>query len=320
MLFAALLTASLSLTVTDSTLSPEAALFLEGLPKTFTAQQITAIDNAIGGDSTDLDSIRARRVTDPLRLKNSPGSLKIPYAEWVPDSSIQRDSSAVIFYFHGGGWVLGSAASAGKISQTLANRTGLTVITPEYRLAPEYPYPIPLIDCIETVHQLRGTRKIFLAGDSAGGNLAAAVTLQLIRQKERLPEGVILFYPALDLADRSYDTIKRYETGYCLDECWTMRFITAYVRDPSHRTDPRVSPIYANLKNFPPCILIAAEHDILRGEGKRFADKLKFAKREVTYTIIPGAIHIFITVRGMPKAFNQAVNLATDFIQKQMAK
>ena len=212
-----------------------------------------------------------------------------------------RDRARVVLYLHGGGWALGSPEECQPFCRLLAVRSGWAVLAPEYRLAPEYPYPAALEDVERLVGWLRrhqdeltlDASRPALAGDSAGANLAAATAL---RARDRGEHGYCLqalFCPAVDLVG-DFPSREEFAHGFGLEPETMAWSSAAYVPRPADRARPDVSPLQApSLAGLPPAIVATAEHDPLRDEGEAYAARLAEAGIPVVATRHLGAVHFF---------------------------
>lgn len=211
-----------------------------------------------------------------------------------------KDKGKVILFTHGGGWTRGNLETHDTLCRHLCEATGATVLAVDYRLAPEHPYPAGLEDATSAynwfIEKHGKDAKVYVAGDSGGGNIATCLTLKMIKEGGRVPDGAILMYPALDLHIPE-KTSNPYAEGYML----TRDHINAYVNnytghDSKKADDPLVSPVKASdeeLKKFPPVVLVNAECDPLTEEGKAFADRLTSLGGSVKHKIIPNVVHVF---------------------------
>ncbi len=293
-------------------------------------RQIEAIRQARSGNRAALDAIRKSRRNDTpppagieminTLVKNASGTLPLRiYHPAGPDATPRP----VVVYLHGGGWVLGGIESASRVAGELAARSDAVVMVPEYRLAPESPCPAALDDLISVVEFARGhaaqyggdSRKIILAGDSAGGNLALAGALRLARTGEPQAAGLVLFYPVTTLVPAKGGSYSRYGEGYALDSRLMELFSETYQPDRLRFREPELSPLYGDPGILPPLFLATAERDILRDQGAALAGKAAAAGVRVEYLDLPGATHLFITMPGMNHAFNRAVSAAAEFIR-----
>ena len=213
----------------------------------------------------------------------------------------------MIIFIHGGGWVTGSIESYTKTCLELSERTKRLVISIDYRLAPEYPYPAGFNDCYDVIKLIMDNLSILnlkekdvcLMGDSAGGNLVAAISLKAKDTKDFKIGGQILLYPALQ---SDYSTKTKYrsviENGkdYLLTQRMLQDYMSLYVKDISLLKSPYVSPLkYKFPFRQPSTLLITADHDPLRDEGKSYAQKLKLCLNKVTYYNFKDAMHGFLS-------------------------
>jgi acetyl esterase len=206
----------------------------------------------------------------------------------------------VLVWFHGGGWVIGSAAQSLHTAQDLAAGVGAVVVVPDYRLAPEHPFPAAFDDAIavtraalERADELGGPgAKVAVGGDSAGGNLAAVAALfvpGLVHQT--------LAYPVTD-ATMSQPSYRSIETGYILTAAAMRWFVDLYV-GPSDPADPRISPLFAPeeaLARTCPAHVVIAGYDPLADEGAAYADRLRAAGVPVSLARYDGQMHGFLTM------------------------
>jgi acetyl esterase len=201
------------------------------------------------------------------------------------------------------------------LASRLAKEYNAEVISVNYSLSPEAAPRVALNEGYEVWKTASPGRKVLLLGDSAGGNLAAGLTLMIMEKhsKEEWPIGTILFYPVLDLT-RNY---RRFRCGYGLDSELMSAFIKAYVQDETLRNFPLFSPIYGDLKGFPPTLVIASQFDMLRDEAREFSDKLCQNGVSVIYHVMEGVLHGFITKeQGWEDAQDRAYELVKDFLHK----
>ncbi|WP_037356571.1 alpha/beta hydrolase [Amycolatopsis orientalis] len=206
----------------------------------------------------------------------------------------------VLLYLHGGGFVLGTLDGADEACRAIAARSGWDVLSLEYRLAPEHPYPAAFEDAVDTVAWLRkdGSDRIAVGGDSAGGNLAAALCLHLREHGLRLPETQILVYPAVD------DRFATPSWTECADApllttadarwCWEQ-----YVGGSSAAIDQYAAPMKAaSLRGLPPALVLTAEVDPLRDDGEAYVERLRADGVPVALIRHAGVFHGFFTEVG----------------------
>lgn len=304
----------------DSLLQTEADAFLINLPSGMQARQTEAIRAALSGDFGALESVRnTRKAASPLPEGVVRSDVGAGLTLFRSDRYVDRRMPLLVYY-HGGGWTIGSINSCSRYCGAMADN-GITVLAVDYRLAPEHPYPQGLEDCVAAArfaldHQDDwNVSGISLGGDSSGGNLAIATAM---RFPEDTFSSLVLFYPVtLAYADGSVSW-RKYGEGYGLDATLMDVFNDAYTSDVHN---PFVSPLEADmgvLSQLPPTLLVAAERDILRCQGAEFADTLQVHGVPVKYHLLPGTVHLFITVDGQPTAFRRAVRLSSEYLLDSM--
>ena len=242
----------------------------------------------------------------------------------IPALLLQPKERAIglLVYFHGGGWVIGSLADYEVLARKLCAETGCTVLVPEYRLAPEHPFPAGLDDCEDTLLWAWAERRelighegpVVVAGDSAGGNLAT-VSAALLQGRVTLA-GQVLIYPVTDVdADRpSYQANGNGDVPLArADMLW---FFKHYAPEAAW-ADPRIAPFRApSLQGQPPAVVITAENDVLRDEGEAYAARLAEAGVPTISRRYAGMTHGFIRYHDLVDVAGQAVReLAADIVR-----
>lgn len=214
----------------------------------------------------------------------------------------------VLLFFHGGGWVVGNIDSYDGVCTDMAQLTDRVVVSVDYRLAPEYPFPAGLEDCYAVAREIfinGGTlgerpEDITLIGDSAGGNLAAAVSLLARDRGEFLPRQQILLYPALynNYSDTSpFPSVQENGTDYLLTAKRVSDFMDLYCGDPSDRQSPYFAPLLAqDFHDQPRTLIITAEFCPLRDEGEYYGRKLREAGCQVEIYRMKDALHGFLSL------------------------
>lgn len=232
-------------------------------------------------------------------------------------------NAPAIVYFHGGGWVLNFLDIYDASLARLANQSGATIIAVNYQKAPEHPFPIPFDDCYATLLWVVANatnlgideNRIGVAGDSAGGNLAAAVALKA-RDNDIALSVQILIYPA---TDRNFDTAsyKENATGYGLSTQAMQWFWDQYLQGSHHDENPYAIPMRASsFKALAPAIIITAQYDPLLNDGERYAELLHRDGVPVLYKGYEGMIHGFFTNMAITPTAQQAI----DFIAYEVKK
>jgi acetyl esterase len=207
-----------------------------------------------------------------------------------------------LVYFHGGGWVVGSLEGADGTCRALANRSRCVVISIGYRLAPETKFPGPVDDAYaatrwvsENAAELRiDPARIAVGGSSAGGNLAAAVSLVARERGGPKIAFQLLTVPVAELSSKA-DSHREFAEGYGLSAADMTWFGIHYVRTPADADDPRASVLRADLHGLPPAFVITAECDPLRDDGEAYAEKLRGLGIRASYKRYPGMFHGFMS-------------------------
>ena len=221
-------------------------------------------------------------------------------------------SRRTVIHFHGGGYCLGSARTARSWAAHLSAKTGCRVVLPEYRLAPEHPYPAGLQDALAVTAALEGP--VVLSGDSAGGGLALALVLSMRDQGQPMPAGCILLSPWLDLGrDRRVDPglVRR---DVLLTPDWLDACAHAYAA-PEAWADPSVSPLLAAHSGLPPLLIQAGTSELLAPDAELLAASASAAGTDVTYTRWPRMWHDFMLQPGLLAAADSALAQAAWFVR-----
>jgi len=216
-----------------------------------------------------------------------------------------------VVHFHGGGYCIGSARAIRGWAAHLSAQAGCRVVLPEYRLAPEHPYPAGLQDARAVVAALEGP--VVLSGDSAGGGLALALVLSMRDEGKALPAGCILLSPWLDLGrDRRADP-ELVRRDVLLTPDWLDACAHAYAA-PEAWADPSVSPLLAEHSGLPPLLVQAGTSELLAPDAERLAASASAAGTDVTYTRWPRMWHDFALQPGLLAAADSALAQAAWFV------
>jgi acetyl esterase len=206
-----------------------------------------------------------------------------------------------LIYFHGGGLVAGSLATHDSIGRALANSGACRVVSVDYRLAPEHPFPAALDDALAAVTHIGAHAAEFgidgmrlgICGDSAGGTLAAATAQAVARIGSPRLALQVLICPILDYS-RSTDSKRDFASGYLVDQATLDHDLLHYAPPGTDPANPRISPLRAgDVAGLPRALIHTAEFDPLRDEGRDYFERLARAQGEVSYTCHPGMIHLF---------------------------
>jgi acetyl esterase len=289
-------------------------------------------------DVPDLGVQRARRYLDKIgpsmdavvsdvavRDTTVPGATESRRARvYVPDAA--GGPLPGVVFFHGGGFVVGSLDSHDRGCRALASKARAVVVSVDYRLAPENQFPAAVDDVVAATRWVLANAAslgidpaaVAVAGDSAGGTLAAVVA-QALRGETRHPAFQLLVYPVTDVrgGTRSRDYFREgyFLTGRAID--W---YVHNYIPDASQHTDPRASPILArDLSGLPPALVVTAGFDPLRDEGREYAEKMRAAGVDVTYVCAEGSMHGFFNASGALRESARMLDLAAEHLKRALA-
>ncbi len=283
-------------------LHPEAALFLEQVARQSTpsvetlpielTRRAALMGIRPGPHPPELAKVENRSIPRP------DGTL-LPVRIYVP---VGAGLFGICLYFHGGGWVLNNIDTHDDLVRRLAATSRCVFINVDYRLAPDHKFPAAIDDAYtaltwacETAQEFQGDPgRIAVAGDSAGGNLAAVLCL-MSRDRGGPPIAFqALIYPITD-CDFERPSYRSNAEGYFLTRSEMIWFWNHYVSSPEQMREPYASPLLApSLKNLPPATILTAEYDPLRDEGEAYANALQQAGVPVAFHRYPGMIHAFI--------------------------
>lgn len=259
----------------------------------------------LGGAPEEVASVEHRFISGP--------TADLPVWIYRPDGGSAGPQPGLI-YFHGSGWVVANIEVADNFSRSLANRTGCVVVAVNYQKAPEHKFPIPLDDCFAATRWVfdnatdlgLDAARIGVMGDSAGGNLAAAVTLRARAEHGPKLAYQVLVYPAVQYGWDTPSSIKNAE-GYLLQRASMEYFWNHYVKDPSDGDNPYCSPLAAgDHSDLPPALIVCAEFDPLCDDGRNYAEKLEASGVPVKFRLYGGMIHGFLWMSGI---FDQSKEL-----------
>ena len=271
-----------------------------------------------------------RLLTAPLtRLQNrnppSVGAIEsvtVPGPEGNLDARLYLPSGdppyPTVVFFHGGGFVLGSVETHDRLCRHLTRESGCAVLSVEYRLAPEHPFPAAVEDAYaavewaaESTDRLRGTGDVAVAGDSAGGNLAAVTALMAAERDGPEIEHQALLYPGIGV-DPEQESVREH-AGIVLSREDIEWFSAAYYRSDIHRRNPYADPINAgDLSGVAPATVVTAGFDPLRDGGKAYAEKLVADGVATRYENYPAMVHGFMTMREVDRTLDAVTSVGAD--------
>ena len=320
----------------DDGLKKEVAAELAQYAKTFSEYLENAVYRAGRNDLSALEAIRIETSQPAIpddgtgtRIENAiagTGRAAVPLRITVPCGVQDAENIPVVIYMHGGGWMFGSAAGSGHITAGICRASQALVVSVEYRLAPENPYPAALDDCVLAVQWAREKARnyggnpscIFVAGDSAGGNLAAATAIRESKSG-RSVQGLILYYPAVNLGGAKRFSMRRFARGYGLDATLLEAIISCYAPNSAERSGSELSPGNADPQNIPPSLIIAAQFDILHDDARAFAERLHEGGNRARYVCMEGVTHAYLDSASCAHEFTVTMDETAGFIRRLAA-
>jgi len=298
-------------------LDPDIAALLSSLPPPSPPSDPKALRIEIGEIVTFLGQNRK-----PSSSEVSTTDIPVPL---IPGCRLRRydrtppTAGPALLFFHGGGWVVGDIQTHDAFCRRLCSETGLTIISADYRLAPEHPFPAAALDAIAIAEALIRTPESFglqtdrliVAGDSAGATLAAAVCNKFGREAVHSLAGQLLIYPATDL-DGDFPSRESFATGYFLSMDEVRWYYDQYTPDARSRLDPLASPLRAaEWPGIPPTLVVTAGFDPLRDEGRAYADALRTAGTIVHELREEELVHGFVLMDAISSGADRAVSRLT---------
>ncbi len=262
--------------------------------------------------------------------------LQIPTPDTVLDARLYlpdvAGTNGLLVYFHGGGWAASDLDTHDALCTDLCSVSGVRVLSVAYRLAPEVKFPFPLDDCwhatcwaAEHAAELgpgpsgTGPSRLAVGGDSAGGNLAAAVALRAREAGGPELSAQLLIYPATELSRTDTPSYSANAVGYGLTSGAMRAFIALYLNTPTDALHPHASPLLApDLGGLPPALILTAEFDPLRDDGALYAQALQAAGSEATHLPGPGLIHTFARLAAISPASAANMDAAAMWLKERL--
>jgi len=241
--------------------------------------------------------------------------------DWVVPKDC--DESRVLLFLHGGAYVMGSSRTHRTMVSHIARAAGVRALLPNYRLAPEDPFPAGLEDCLAVYRQLldseTAAEKLVIAGDSAGGGMTMAALLSLRDAGDPMPAGCCLLSPWLDLAADGESTVTRAALDPWFKVADMSKTAAHYCLKGQIR-DPLVSPLYGEFGGLPPTLIQVGDHEILLSDSTRASEKMTAAGTEVTLQVWPDMWHVFQFFVGKMPESKRAIRDIGTFLKQQLDK
>jgi acetyl esterase len=272
------------------------------------ARGMPAILAGLVGDGPEVHAVRDVEIPGPAGA--------IPARVYEPT----EDPAGTVVYFHGGGWVIGTLDTWDTVLRSLAVESGARVVSVDYRLAPEHRFPAATDDALAATRwassELAGGGPVVVAGDSAGGNLAAVTSIRARDEGGPAIALQVLLYPVTD-ADLSTEHMTAYRGApYFLTTESMEWFWGHYAPDEADRAHPHASPLRAeSLAGLPPAWVLIAEYDPLKAEGLAYAARLEQEGNQVTVVEYDDQMHAFFTMPNLIAAGNRAITEAAQAIK-----
>lgn len=234
-------------------------------------------------------------IVEDLEIVIEADAGRILHGEWTYVNRAHM-KKYVILYCHGGGYSTGSSLYARTLTTKLAASTSMDVLCFDYRLAPEHPYPAAVEDAMQVWNYLMllgyGARDIILAGDSAGGNLALCLALQLKKEGRLMPRGLVLMSPWTDLTVSGKSHVTKADIDPVLNAEYLERMIVNYAKGQD-LTDPMISPLFGDYEGFPPAYIQVGSNEILQDDAVMLYKKLLKSNVSVKLDTFRGMWHVF---------------------------
>jgi len=282
---------------------------------------------AFGSSGVDLDELRqcmaTRREPTTAGVRCIPATVDGIAGEWVVAAN--ADPDVRLLYLHGGGHVSGSGAFYLAMAGHVSAAAGCAVLLPDYRLAPEHPFPAAIEDCINAHEWLRGTgpagparaRATFVAGDSAGGGLTLATLLAFRDRQRPLPTAAITLSAFTDLTLSGESIRSEAQSDPIMDPRCLPEFVALYLGESDAR-DPLASPVFGDYTGVPPLLVQVGEHEVIRDDSVQAAAKARADGVDVTLEIWPGMFHVFQSHEPLLPEAREAIAHIGTFIRSHV--
>ncbi len=279
----------------------------------------------VGQAPPPLEKLRAG-FTPGDRLYPLPGDVRVTeviaggvLAHWL--TAPGADADRVLLFLHGGGYELGSLRSDGELAARLGRASGMRVLFPEYRLAPEHPFPAAINDARAVWHWLRTDQGVSaastaVAGASAGGGLAVALLVAVRDAGEALPAAAVLMSPTVDLTSSGASMTERVEQDPVSTPALLKQFAADYLAGADPKT-PLASPLFADLTGLPPLLIQEGTADLLLSDAERLAATAGDAGVDVSLEVRSGLPHVYQLLLGTPEAAEATEHIGT-FLQARV--
>jgi acetyl esterase len=239
----------------------------------------------------------------------------------IYDDNHPRTQAPGLIYFHGGGWILGDLETEDVKLRQIAKKSGVRIISYEYVLAPEHPFPAPLNDCFAAAKSVYANAEFYgldpnrlaIGGSSAGANLALSTALKLRDENQHWLKFMLLFFGSYDMINRR-PSWELFGKGYMLDADYMERLFQLYVNEKTEQRNPLASPLLADLKDLPSTYINAAGLDILRDDNRALAEKLKTAGVKILYEEVRGVPHGYTLLAREVSAAKLAIDSASQVL------
>lgn len=235
---------------------------------------------------------------------------------WV--TAPKADPTRILIYFHGGGYKLGSIRSHLDLMVRISVAAHCRILGVDYRLAPEHQFPAPVHDAIAVYEALLAdgvsARRIAFAGDSAGGGLLAAAILALRERNRHLPVAAVMLSAWTDLTADSDSYVTRAAADPIHQRSMILGTARSYLGDVGDPRDPLASPLFGDLRGFPPVLLQVGDRETVLDDSKRFAEKARAAGVEVEIEVYDNMIHVFQQFAGIVPEAQQAIDSIGRFL------